>query len=913
MAEKSTYRYKDFFLPQGQMSRSEHRRLWNFYKRYCLEMGDYYGEGHWILLCHAAFPVLLTPDLLYKIWMNFSSYPEKEQTDGSSQTISHTIPYVAVSDLLLSSLCEEVGFEQFEISADIRFALLEWLRQDARFCDPLPEKEVDSPENRKDRISELANFLSAYLLETVNGTDPRSEAFREAQQWAITSYYQPDAAIRKMYEEFLDANIHKNKRKQLRLNRAIEQLQRQYSLRIQVQPDVEQAEKLKHLLEYSRGNKNLMMGRTQEAIAAFRKLPSLKDAPAAAWNMVNKTLSFPSAIDGEAIRPVSEDDYDGEQIYALLVGIDIYEDPQVTPLSSCVKDTHAVGEYLRKHHFEKDLRILKLTNEEATYNGVIEAFQTHFRKARSEDVILFYFAGHSNFFPTAPEFDSIFGTEKSKRLSGIAYPTAQESGLMLHDSRQDGTRVLSNLELIALLAESVKDDRNPNLKRYPRVVLLFDTDHSEHISKTPSIRSFVPSPSEGKSNRPLSSYLNGYYQNMLAEEGAISFSDIPYLLMGAAGEGTGAGETADGGIFTQHLLQLLAEEGGRFSYADIFERTRIKVQSSRDQIPIVIPYGGFDVNQGFLDKELDASQARKKAHIFFDKQKDRWMLEAGALHGFTKERLQDQPIQILQQNVSIADFHIAEVGLTNAELEPSSSNPDRLSLDVDQIYEIDIPSYPLRNIYGEQLVQSALSNLGLDIHWVNHQRDAEWEIAMEDDEYLIRAFDESGQSLPLGKSLTETENSLKKIATWQWIRNLKNPQNHFIHNHVEFSFEKEISNGRSSPLELKDGILDLELTEDESSEISMYAVFHEAPLSDISIGFSSLYVHVIELTNDFGMYSLGHAKLLDGERTLITKHPISFSLLKNQQSKESYIKCLYSSENIHIHEQLGVKQGVPAR
>ncbi|MCZ7669018.1 MAG: hypothetical protein M5U34_18420 [Chloroflexi bacterium] len=55
---------------------------------------------------HAAFPVALTPDMLYQIWNNF-------RLDVRGNLLN--IPWVAVADLLLSNLCDEVGHELYQI------------------------------------------------------------------------------------------------------------------------------------------------------------------------------------------------------------------------------------------------------------------------------------------------------------------------------------------------------------------------------------------------------------------------------------------------------------------------------------------------------------------------------------------------------------------------------------------------------------------------------------------------------------------------------------------------------------------------------------------------------------------------------------------------------------------------------
>ena len=67
-----------------------------FYSRYVEEYYPYYTFGHFIMAAYAAVPALLTPDLLYKIWLNFNQY----QWRGKPLNIHR----IAVSDVLLLSL-----------------------------------------------------------------------------------------------------------------------------------------------------------------------------------------------------------------------------------------------------------------------------------------------------------------------------------------------------------------------------------------------------------------------------------------------------------------------------------------------------------------------------------------------------------------------------------------------------------------------------------------------------------------------------------------------------------------------------------------------------------------------------------------------------------------------------------------
>ncbi len=74
----------------------------------------------WLARC-AAFPVALTTDLTYKIWLNFC---QNNPTPDTSPPIN------AVGDLLLSPLCREIGYDLYEIYPSIRAVLWQSLLPD---------------------------------------------------------------------------------------------------------------------------------------------------------------------------------------------------------------------------------------------------------------------------------------------------------------------------------------------------------------------------------------------------------------------------------------------------------------------------------------------------------------------------------------------------------------------------------------------------------------------------------------------------------------------------------------------------------------------------------------------------------------------------------------------------------------
>src|SRR5260370_23473814 len=102
-------------------SLSQHGMRSELARRSIASFSRRFGQAHLSLAHHAAFPLALTPDLLYRLWANF-------QRDMHGRRLN--IPWVAVADLLLSSLCDEVGQELFEMNGAVRSELLRELKTD---------------------------------------------------------------------------------------------------------------------------------------------------------------------------------------------------------------------------------------------------------------------------------------------------------------------------------------------------------------------------------------------------------------------------------------------------------------------------------------------------------------------------------------------------------------------------------------------------------------------------------------------------------------------------------------------------------------------------------------------------------------------------------------------------------------
>ena len=136
-----------------------------------------FKEAHFYFAQHAAFPLALTPDLLYRLRENFQRTSNDEQLD---------IPWVAIADLLLSPLCEEVdsGYELYEMDVTVRAQLLKELQANPNFGDA--------------RIRELADFLQSYAQEQLTSSDPTLVEIAQSQTWTALAYTQPGQAAQEL-------------------------------------------------------------------------------------------------------------------------------------------------------------------------------------------------------------------------------------------------------------------------------------------------------------------------------------------------------------------------------------------------------------------------------------------------------------------------------------------------------------------------------------------------------------------------------------------------------------------------------------------------------------------------------------------------------------------------------------------
>jgi hypothetical protein len=72
-----------------------------------------FGQPHLDFAMHAAFPLAITPDLLYRLWATFV-------VDECGDRMA--MPWVAVADVLLAGFVSEVRRETFQMDKEVQHA-----------------------------------------------------------------------------------------------------------------------------------------------------------------------------------------------------------------------------------------------------------------------------------------------------------------------------------------------------------------------------------------------------------------------------------------------------------------------------------------------------------------------------------------------------------------------------------------------------------------------------------------------------------------------------------------------------------------------------------------------------------------------------------------------------------------------
>lgn len=377
-----------------------------------------------------------------------------------------------------------------------------------------------------------------------------------------------------------------------------------------------------------------------------------------------------------------------KSIYALLVGINEYP-KQTKPLHGCVNDVKKIEQFILSQYSDNmNVQIKTLLNQDATYDQVYQAFESHLAKATGDDAIWFHYSGH--------------GTEEKSAAEFLEYDsTGKDQTMLLYDSKVNGKNHLADKELAVLLnfVATKFPDHSPK-EIPPHIMISLDCCHSGSGTRSTRLDDkYVGIRSERSSGqtRDLMSYSKGYYARQNANE--LTIPSSPHIVMSACERHQTAKDKSDGGIFTTGLIKALKDSNGKINYPDLFLRTRTAVrQLSSDQDPKFSFISNINPYTEFLNGASLGSP--DEYEVYFKNGK--WFLKCGVIHGLPAAPKEEISVEIktpAPESRKIGDATIISIGPHESEmimdLEFSIKSTFKSLFDQDADYRAIMHSIPL--------------------------------------------------------------------------------------------------------------------------------------------------------------------------------------------------------------------------
>jgi len=477
----------------------------------------------------------------------------------------------------------------------------------------------------------------------------------------------------------------------------------------------------------------------------------------------------------------------GTRVYALLVGINDYPS-EVGKLAGCLNDVDHVRSYLSDNFAKSDLAIEVLKDGDATRDNIIRQFRGHLGQAREGDVALFQYCGHGARWASATAFKEF-------------YPDGKDEGLVCIDSRRPGGFDLADKELAILISDVAKNKSH--------VAVVLDCCHSGSGTRgADAFKGLRPRLThEVADERPLESYLDGYYADLRRKGQPLFIPTGRHMLLAACERTQLAQETADrSGVFTSTMIDVLNKSAGDLTYADLFVRCRAAVRTRADnQNPQFEAYGNFNASSGFLGRT--ASHTERRFSVYFDR--GGWQVDCGAIHGVPTEPEKTVALALYPENDQAHQAGTAtmlQVGPQRSELKLGFAS------DQSTRYRAEITSLPLppMPIYFKEtakdlgsLLQEAIKNDGTaNVTLTDIEEGARYALSLEGGNLLLRQKETDlliqGVEVDDGKP-EDAANAilpiLKHVARWERSLALQNLRTQMDPSRVDFVFAEQLDDG----------------------------------------------------------------------------------------------------------------------
>ena len=478
------------------------------------------------------------------------------------------------------------------------------------------------------------------------------------------------------------------------------------------------------------------------------------------------------------------------QVFALLVGINDYS-PEVGKLAGCLNDVDRLHAYLSSSFNKTELAIETLKNSEATRDNIIRQFRGHLGKAQQGDVALFQYCGHGARWASARQFREF-------------YPDCKDEGLVCFDSRASGGFDLADKELAVLIAQVAKNQ--------PHLTVILDCCHSGSGTRgADAFRGLTPRLThEVATERPLESYLGGYYAELQQKKMPMSIPVSKHILLAACERTELAQESADSlgkksGVFTSILVKVLEKSTAALSYADLFVRCRAAVRWRADnQNPQFEAFDNFNVHSGFLGGE--ALVAARRYSVYFDL--GSWKVDCGAIHGMPAEPHKNVALALYLENAQTrlsGNATTVQVGPQKSELKLDFASEEwvRYRAEITSLPHVPMPVYYPGDTAVKAALQTALEADGsVQVALTDVESGARYAIETENVNLLVKLseMDKVVQGVtvdaanPAGTA-TSMLSILKHLVQWERSFALQNPRTQMDPSLVDFIFAEQLQNG----------------------------------------------------------------------------------------------------------------------
>lgn len=338
------------------------------------------------------------------------------------------------------------------------------------------------------------------------------------------------------------------------------------------------------------------------------------------------------------------------QKLALLVGINEYE--MVSDLEGCVNDVELMESLLAKKFGFNKSKISKLTDENATREGIITAFQKHLvSNARPGDIVVFYYSGHGAQVRDLGRVNQ----EEADQLEEILVPHDFEDKPSLPFKGISDDEINGLLKLVTNITDNV--------------TFIFDACHSAGTTKSldlikkievrprilPEPADFAVSSRGFRNSDAKYAFIAGCKSDQYSYEMRISPNGKPQ------------------GALTYNFVSELFRRSGKVSYSDIIGNVRNNVKAQYPgQYPELL--GTSNDKQVFGVEDLLPMKHAKVHEINGTVIK----IDAGAILGVTKgsEFEVYEPTENLRSKdrKSIASIRIIKVNAFDAEAQVINGN-----------------------------------------------------------------------------------------------------------------------------------------------------------------------------------------------------------------------------------------------